>query len=413
MSRRRGSGCSRSAPSRSAVRLRHSPSACAPIIGCGGSSSRNRESSWSSAMVRSVLKTKSISHGTLGSKDLEATRRFYEEFLGLEVVRTSPVSLMIRLGGNHVYAVVYTKKKERMPRVYHNGLDVATDADVDEAWRACHSQAQTWGLHDIGKPSARHGTYSFLFWDADDNAWEILSNPKGGRAFGTAAEYVAIPSENAVSLPEGASFEIGACLGIAGMTAHRCLFRDGGIQGQTVLVAGGGGAVGHAAIQLAKWGGARVATTVSRPEQEKVARGAGADLVVHRKTDDAAERIRAFTRGPGVDRVVEVAFEANLELNRAVLKANGVIATYSSGPSDSAPRIPFTAIMRQGISVHFVLVYVMPREAHWAAARDLNAALEAGRYRPHVAGIFKLDETAKAHEAQESGGTVGKLLVGI
>ena len=233
-----------------------------------------------------------------------------------------------------------------------------------------------------------------------------------GRAFGTAAEYVAIPSENAVSLPEGASFEIGACLGIAGMTAHRCLFRDGGIQGQTVLVAGGG-AVGHAAIQLAKWGGARVATTVSRPEQEKVARGAGADLVVNRKTDDAAERIRAFTRGPGVDRVVEVAFEANLELNRAVLKANGVIATYSSGASDSAPRIPFTAIMRQGISVHFVLVYVMPREAHWAAARDLNAALEAGRYRPHVAGIFKLDETAKAHEAQESGGTVGKLLVGI
>src|SRR5216117_3764753 len=75
-------------------------------------------------MTRSVLKTKFISHGTLGSKDLEATRRFYEEFLGLEVVRTSPVSLMIRLGGNHVYAVVYTKKKERMPRVYHNGLDV-------------------------------------------------------------------------------------------------------------------------------------------------------------------------------------------------------------------------------------------------------------------------------------------------
>ena len=92
-------------------------------------------------MTQSVLKTKFISHGTLGSKDLEATRRFYEEFLGLEVVRTSPVSLMIRLGGNHVYAVVYTKKKERMPRVYHNGLDVDTDAEVDEAWRACTEQA--------------------------------------------------------------------------------------------------------------------------------------------------------------------------------------------------------------------------------------------------------------------------------
>jgi NADPH2:quinone reductase len=197
------------------------------------------------------------------------------------------------------------------------------------------------------------------------------------------------------------------------MTAHRCLFQDGGIQGQTVLVAGGAGAVGHAAIQLAKWGGARVVTTVSRPEQEKVALEAGADLVVHRKTEDAAAKIKALTRGLGLDRVVEVAFEANLELNRAVLKANGVISTYSSGPPDSAPRIPFTAIMRQGISVHFILVYVMPREAHQLAARDLNAAVEAGRYRPHVARIFKLDETAKAHEAQESGGTVGKLLIGV
>jgi len=234
-----------------------------------------------------------------------------------------------------------------------------------------------------------------------------------GRAFGTAAEYLAIPSENAVALPESSSFETGACLGIAGMTAHRCLFQDGGIQGQTVLVAGGAGAVGQAAIQLAKWGGARVVATVSRAEQEKVAREAGADLVVNRKTGDPAESIRAFTRGVGLDRVVEVAFEANLDLNRAVLKPNGVISTYSSGPRDSAPRIPFTAVMRQGITVHFVLVYVMPREAHSSAARDLNAALEAGRYRPRVARVFKLDETAAAHEAQESGATLGKLLVGL
>jgi catechol 2,3-dioxygenase-like lactoylglutathione lyase family enzyme len=127
-----------------------------------------------------AIRTRFISHGTLGSKDLDTTRRFYEEFLGLEVVRTSPVSLMVRLGGQHVYAVVFTKKKERMPRIYHNGLDVATDAEVDEAWRRCTEEAAKWGLHEITKPIARHGTYSFLFWDADDNAWEILSNPKGG-----------------------------------------------------------------------------------------------------------------------------------------------------------------------------------------------------------------------------------------
>ena len=127
-----------------------------------------------------AIRTTFLSHGTLGSRDLDATRRFYEEFLGLEVVRTSPVSLMIRLGSQHVYAVVFTKKKERMPRIYHNGLDVATDAEVDAAWRRCNEEAAKWGLHEITRPIARHGTYSFLFWDADDNAWEILSNPKGG-----------------------------------------------------------------------------------------------------------------------------------------------------------------------------------------------------------------------------------------
>lgn len=252
-----------------------------------------------------------------------------------------------------------------------------------------------------GVPQARVG----------ERVW--IYEAQRGRAFGTAAEYVTVPAENAVGLPQGASFETGACVGIAGMTAHRCLFQDGGIQGQTVLVAGGGGAVGHAAIQLAKWGGARVATTVSRPEQGKTAREAGADLVINRRSEDVAAKLKAFTRGTGIDRVVEVAFEENLDLNRAVLRANGVISTYSSGAPDSAPRIPFTAIMRQGINVHFILVYVMPREAHWAAARDLSAAIEAGCYRPHIAELFKLDETAKAHEAQESGGTVGKLLIGV
>ena len=251
-----------------------------------------------------------------------------------------------------------------------------------------------------GVPPSRAGERVWI-WEA-----------QRGRAFGSCAQYVCVPADNAVPLPEGTSFETGACLGIAGMTAHRCLFQDGGIQGQTVLVAGGAGAVGQAAIQLAKWAGARVVATVSRAEQEKVAREAGADLVVNRKAGDPAGAIKAFARG-GIDRVVEVAFEANLDLDRAVLKPNGVISTYSSGPPDSAPRIPFSPIMRQGITVHFILVYVMSREAHQQAARDVNAALEAGHYRPHVARTFALTETAAAHEAQESGSAVGKLLVGI
>jgi NADPH2:quinone reductase len=260
------------------------------------------------------------------------------------------------------------------------------------------------GVIDRAGPGVPHARVGERVW---------IYEAQRGRPFGTAAAHVTVPAENAVRLPDSASFETGACLAIPGMTAHRCLFMDGGIQGQTVLVSGGGGAVGHAAIQFAKWGGARVITTVSRPEQEALAREAGADLVVNRKNTDVAGRIGHFTHREGIDRVVEVAFEENLDLNRAVLKPNGVISTYSSGVSGSAPRIPFTPVMRQGLTVHFVLVYVMPREAHWAAARDVNAALETGRYHPHVGRTFPLDRTADAHDVQESGQVVGKILVAV
>ena len=296
-------------------------------------------------------------------------------------------------------------------RVYFSGLN-PTDTKLRSGWdgnlempfpRVIPHQDGAGVIDKVGAgvPRSRVG----------DRVW--MYEAQRGRAFGTGAEYVTLPGENAVKLPDGVSFEYGACLGIAGMTAHRCLFQDGGIQGQTVLVSGGGGAVGHAAIQLAKWGGARVVATVSRSEQERIAREAGADLVVRRSDDSPVARIQEFTHGTGIDRVVEVAFEANLDLDRAVLKSNGVISTYSSGPPGSAPRIPFTSIMRQGITVHFILVYVMPREAHWTAARDLNAALEAGRYRPHIARVFGLDQAAEAHDAQESGNTIGKILIGI
>ena len=127
-----------------------------------------------------AIKSKFLSHGTLGSRDLEASRRFYEEFLGLECIQTSKISMMIRLGGDHVYAVVLNKSLGEMPRINHNGIDVDSDGDVDAAWQACLDGAETWGLYDITKPVAQHGTYSFHFKDRDGNAWEILSNPKGG-----------------------------------------------------------------------------------------------------------------------------------------------------------------------------------------------------------------------------------------
>jgi catechol 2,3-dioxygenase-like lactoylglutathione lyase family enzyme len=127
------------------------------------------------------LKLKFLSHGTLISGDLEATRKFYVDFLGLEVVRTSPISLMVRLGGQHVYACVYRKNhNSKMDFLFHNGLDVETQEEVDEAHATTVAEADKWGLTQITKPKLQHGTYSFLFWDMDLNCWEILSNPEGG-----------------------------------------------------------------------------------------------------------------------------------------------------------------------------------------------------------------------------------------
>lgn len=131
--------------------------------------------------TKPALKLNFISHGTLESKDLEASRKFYEEFLGFDVVRTSPISLLVRLGGNHTYAVVEQKrKKDKMGLLGHNGIDVETQEEVDAAYKICAAEADKWGMTQVTKPVLQHGTYSFYFWDADDNAWEILTNPRGG-----------------------------------------------------------------------------------------------------------------------------------------------------------------------------------------------------------------------------------------
>jgi catechol 2,3-dioxygenase-like lactoylglutathione lyase family enzyme len=127
-----------------------------------------------------ALKLNFLSHGTLESRDLAFSRRFYEEFLGLEVVQTSPISLLIRLGGPNTIAVVYSKNVGEMNLLNHNGLDVRSQEEVDEVHRIVCAQAEQWRLKKISKPHLQHGTYSFFFWDGDDNCWEILTNPEGG-----------------------------------------------------------------------------------------------------------------------------------------------------------------------------------------------------------------------------------------
>jgi len=131
---------------------------------------------------QSTLKLKFMSHGTLESKNLDFSRKFYEEFMGFEVVRTSKISLWIRLGGPHIYAVVQgvEARKAEMSFLNHNGVDVETEDEVDECHRLVVRDAELWKLRKISKPMVQHGTYSFYFWDADDNSWEILANPPGG-----------------------------------------------------------------------------------------------------------------------------------------------------------------------------------------------------------------------------------------
>ena len=130
--------------------------------------------------TEAAIRPRFLSHGTLGCRELSRTREFYERFLGLMVVQTSPISLMIRLGGNHVYACVQVKQKDMMPRHYHNGLDVESPEEVDKAYQTVLDAQVEWGLHKVTRPVEQHGTYSFMFWDMDDNCWEILSTPPRG-----------------------------------------------------------------------------------------------------------------------------------------------------------------------------------------------------------------------------------------
>lgn len=232
-----------------------------------------------------------------------------------------------------------------------------------------------------------------------------------GRAGGTAAEWTVVPSANAVLLPDGISFGIGACLGIAAMTAHRCLFADGPLQGQWVLVQGGAGAVGLAAVLLAKWAGARVAATVSRAEQARVVQAAGADLIIDRKIGDIAALVLEATDGQGVGRIVDVALPENIDTDLACIATNGVITAYASDDTEAVVNVPFRSTLFKSAAIRFVLVYHMPEQAHLDAARDINAALAAGVYQPVIGLRLPLDRIAEAHDAQDSGRIIGKIIL--
>ena len=232
------------------------------------------------------------------------------------------------------------------------------------------------------------------------------------RPFGTAAEYIALPSGHAPPLPESVKFPEGACIGIPVMTAHRCLFASGPVNGMTVLVTGGAGAVGHCAIQLAKWGGARVIATVSSDEKAGHALRAGADHTVNYRTEDVGERVLELTGGEGVERIVEVDFGGNLAASKRALRLNGAIGCYAS-TGDREPAVEYQALSRKNATVHFVLVYSEPESAKRQAVDDIATAIAGSALTHPIAAVMPLDDIAAAHELQESNSAIGNIVIDL
>ncbi len=230
------------------------------------------------------------------------------------------------------------------------------------------------------------------------------------RRFGTAAEYLAIGASRAVNLPETTSFEVGACLGIPAMTAHRAVFADGDVAGRTILITGGAGRVGYYAVQWASQAGATVIATASNAGDKAACKGAGAQLVINHRDDDVVAAIMAATGGEPIDRVVDVEFGANLPVSVEVLKVGGVIATYSS-TQNPEPKLPFFQMMYKDLTIRTIIVYAMPEPAKQQAIADIDKALVGNTLRHRIAETMPLAEIAKANEVIEKGSIRGAVVL--
>lgn len=255
-----------------------------------------------------------------------------------------------------------------------------------------------------------------------DRVWIYLAQHE--RPTGTAQQFSVIPAARAVRLPDDVAFDVGASVGVPAMTAHRALtvhengptrLHPGALEGRMVLVAGGAGAVGHAAIQLAAWAGATVLATVSSDEKAELARAAGVHHVVRYTDDDAAEQIQAVAPH-GVDHIVEVSLAANAALDAQVVGNHASIAYYANEKGDEAT-LPVRPMFAKNVRVQGVLLYTMGEDAIAAAVDDLTAALRDGVLAVgESAGLpltwFSLSETGRAHDAVEQG-AVGKVLIDV
>ncbi|MEQ8404452.1 MAG: NADPH:quinone reductase [Oceanicaulis sp.] len=237
-----------------------------------------------------------------------------------------------------------------------------------------------------------------------------LYNAAFKRAGGSCAEVCVLPAECAAPLPDGVSFEAGACLGVPALTAHRALVCGHTVRGKRVLVTGGAGMVGHTAIQLAKWAGAaQVLATVSSPEKAEAALNAGADEVIDYTSQDVAEAVRAVAGT--VDHIVEVEFGGNLPVSTEIIAPHGIIASYGS-EAEKTPELRFYDLMFKNVRIQPVFVYQLTPAQTAQAVWDVTRALVDGALNPLVDRVYDLEEAASAHEHVERG-RLGAVLVEV
>ena len=231
-----------------------------------------------------------------------------------------------------------------------------------------------------------------------------------GRAFGTAAEMIALPSAQVVPLPDTLTFAEGACLGVPAMTAYLAVFGDGDIAGKSVLIQGAGGAVGIFATQFAVLGGAHVIAVAGHKGRAELARQAGAETILSRDAEDLADQIFGITGPDGIDRIIEVDFGANLPVTSEVLANAGIVASYSSS-TEPEPTLPYYAFAARGASVRFVQGFRVPEDIRKAGEAHIAELASSGQLKIPIGLCLPLDRIAEAHEAVETGQVVGQTVL--
>jgi NADPH:quinone reductase len=252
-----------------------------------------------------------------------------------------------------------------------------------------------------GVDNSRIGEKVWL-WNA---AWD-------GRTMGTAAQFVTLPSLQAVALPQGVPGDAAACFGIPALTAMHAVRTEGGVRGKTVLVAGGAGSVGYYAIQFARLSGAaRIIATVSSAAKAEISRAAGAHDVLNYRDEDVAQRVITLTSGAGVDRVVEVDIAGNAKLNTALTRRGGEWVVY--GTNATPFQLDFGPLIANNLRLTFFMVYHLEPEDRLAAIEQLHAWLGGGKLQHNIAMRLELQDIARAHEIVESGTATGNVVIHI